>query len=63
MQNGKAEQPVRTRTQKACFVRATQGGGEGGGGLLSITTPVSLLASEFDVRSVVHGLVSFAAVN
>ena len=30
---------------------------------LSITTPVSLLANEFDVRSVLHGQVSFAAVN
>ena len=32
-------------------------------GSLSITTPVSLLANEFDVRSVFHGQVSFAAVN
>ena len=32
--------------------------------LLSITTPVSsLLAKEFDVRSVWHGQVSLAAVN
>ena len=31
--------------------------------LLSITTPVSLLANEFDVRSVLHGQVSLAAVN
>ena len=30
---------------------------------LSITTPVSLLANEFDVRSVLHGFVSVAAVN
>ena len=30
---------------------------------LSITTPVSLLAIEFDVRSVLHGQVSMAAVN
>ena len=30
---------------------------------LSITTPVSLLANEFDVRSVLHGQVSYAAVN
>ena len=29
---------------------------------LSITTPVSLLANEFDVRSVLHGQVSLAAV-
>ena len=32
-------------------------------GSLSITTPVSLLANEFDVRSVLHGQVSLAAVN
>ena len=32
-------------------------------GLLSITTPVSLLANEFNVRRVLHGQVSLAAVN
>ena len=32
-------------------------------GSLSITTPVSLLANEFNVRSVLHGQVSLAAVN
>ena len=32
-------------------------------GSLSITTPVSLLANEFDVRSVLHGQVSLAAVD
>ena len=32
-------------------------------GWLSITTPVSLLGNEFDVRSVLHGQVSLAAVN
>ena len=32
-------------------------------GSLSITTPVSCLANEFDVRSVFHGQVSLAAVN
>ena len=32
-------------------------------GSLSFTTPVSLLANEFDVRSVLHGQVSLAAVN
>ena len=32
-------------------------------GSLSITTPVSLLANEFDVRSVLYGQVSLAAVN
>ena len=34
-----------------------------GYGSLSITIPVSLLANEFDVRSVLHGQVSLAAVN
>ena len=32
-------------------------------GLLSISTPVSLLANELDVRSVLHGQVILAAVN
>ena len=32
-------------------------------GSLSITTPVQFLANEFDVRSVLHGQVSLAAVN
>ena len=40
--------------QEACFARATQ---------LSITTPVSLLANEFDGRRVLHGQVSMATVN
>ena len=34
-----------------------------GYGSLSITTPVSLLANEFDARSVSRGQVSLAAVN
>ena len=34
-----------------------------GCGSLSITTPVSLLTNEFDVRSVLHGQVRLAAVN
>ena len=34
-----------------------------GCGSLSITTPVTLLANKFDVRSVLHGQVSLAAVN
>ena len=34
-----------------------------GCGSLSITTPVSLLANEFNVRSVLRGQVSLAAVN
>ena len=32
-------------------------------GSLSTTTTVSLLANEFDVRSLLHGQVSLAAVN
>ena len=32
-------------------------------GSLSFTTSVSLLANEFDVRSVLHGQVSLASVN
>ena len=34
-----------------------------GCGSLSITTPVSLLANEFDVRRVLHGQVSLTSVN
>ena len=34
-----------------------------GCGLLSITTPVSRLANELDVRSVLHEQLSLAAVN
>ena len=34
-----------------------------GCGSLSITAPVSLLANEFDVLSVLHGQVNLAAVN
>ena len=40
--------------QEVCFAHATQ---------VSIKTPVSLLANEFDVRSILHGQVSLAAVN
>ena len=32
-------------------------------GSLSITRPISLLANEFDVQSVLHGQVSLAAIN
>ena len=32
-------------------------------GTMSITTSVSLLANEFDVRSILHGQVTLAAVN
>ena len=43
--------------QEACFARATQVC------LLSITAPMSLMANEFDVRSVFNGQVSLTAVN
>ena len=36
---------------------------DSGCGSLSITTPVILLANEFDVLSVLHGQVTLAAVN
>ena len=36
---------------------------DSGCGLLSITTPVSLLVNEFDVRIVLHRQVRLAAVN
>ena len=39
--------------QEACFARANQ---------VRITTPVSLLANEFTIRSVLHGQVCLAAV-
>ena len=42
--------------QDACFAHATRCGS------LSIT-PVSLLVNEFDVRSLLHGQASLAAVN
>ena len=34
-----------------------------GCGSVSITTPVSLLVNEFDVRSILHGQVSLSHVN
>ena len=59
MEKGNSEcehrQPMaQTRVLFACATRC---------GVLSITTPVSLLVYEFDVRSVLHGQVSLAAVN
>ena len=44
--------------QRACFARATQV-------WLAVNhnTSISLLANEFDARSVLHGQVSLAAVN
>ena len=62
LQYGKAEQPARTRTANGAnkrlvlHVRLRSDS-------LSITTPVSLLANEFDVRSVLRVQVSLAAVN
>ena len=47
--------------QEACFARATRV--YTCCSSLSITTPVSHLANEFDVRSVLHGQVSMAAAN
>ena len=43
--------------QEACFARAKRCGS------LSITTPLSFLANEFDVRSVLQGQVRLAAIN
>ena len=60
--NGKAEQPVCTRTANgaskrlALHVRLRCGS-------LSLTTPVSLLANEFDALSILLGQVSLAAAN
>ena len=62
VQNGKAEQPVPTRTanvENKKLVLHVQLMCES----LSLKTPVSLLANEFDVRSVLHRQVSLAAVN
>ena len=62
MSNGKAEQPACTRTANGAnkklvlHVRLRCGS-------LSITAPRSMLANEFDVRSVLHGQMSLAAVN
>ena len=51
------EQPVEWSKQEACLhVRL-------GCGSLSITPPVSFLANELDVRGVLHGQLSLAAVN
>ena len=56
------EQPAWTRTANGANKRLVLHM-QLGCGSLSITTPMSLLANEFDVRSVLHGQVSFAAVN
>ena len=62
VQNGKAERPRWTRTAYGAntklvlhvWLRC---------GLLSITIPVTLLANEYDVQSVLHGQVCLTAVN
>ena len=56
------EQPALTRTVNGANKRLVLHM-RLGCGLLPITTPVSLLANEFDDRSVLHGHVSLAAVN
>ena len=59
---GKAEQPALTRTamraNKKLILHVPLSCGS-----LSITTPVSLLANELDVQSIIQGQVSLAAVN
>ena len=62
VKNGKAEEPVRTPTANGANKRLVSNVRLGCGSL-SITTLVSLLAIEFDVRRVLHGKVSLAAVN
>ena len=52
------EQPACTWTARRLDLQVRLGCGS-----LSITTPVSLLANEFYVRSVLHGQVRMAAVN
>ena len=62
VQKGRAYKPVLTRTANGAnknlvlYMRLRCGS-------LPITTPVSLLANELDVRSVLHGQVSLSAVN
>ena len=60
--NGKADQSARTRTANGANTRLVLNVRLGCGSL-SITSQVSLLMNEFDVRSVLHGQVSLAAVN
>ena len=62
VQNGIAEEPAGTRTADGANKRLVLHVRLGCGSL-SITTPVSLLANEFDVRSVLHRQGSLAAVN
>ena len=63
VQNGKAEQPVWTRTANRANKRLVLQL-HFSCGSPSITTPVSLLANELlDARSVLHGQVNLAAAN
>ena len=62
VKNGKTEQPVFIRTPNRANKRLTLNVRLRCGSL-SITTPVSHLANEFDVRSVLYGQVSLTAVN
>ena len=57
VRNGQCEHGRQWSKQEACFARATRCG------LLSIKSPVSLLANELYVRSVLHGRVSLVTVN
>ena len=60
MLKGKAVQPVRKWTANGANKRLVLHVRHAS---LSITTPVSLLTNEFDVRSLLHGQVNLTAVN
>ena len=62
VKNGKAEQPAWTRTANGTNKRLVLHVRLGCCSL-SITTPVFILANEFDVRSVLHRQMNLAAVN
>ena len=62
VQNGKAEQPVLTRTANGANKKLVLHM-QLRFGSLSIITPVSHLENEFDVRSELHGQVSLATFN
>ena len=55
--NSQLEHDSQWSKQEVCFACATRCGA------LSITTPVSLQANKFDVRSVLHRQKGLAAVN
>ena len=56
--NRKAEQPTTNGANKMLVLHVRLRCGS-----LSVTKPVSFLANKFDVRSVLHGQVSLAAIN